>query len=73
MVHNVDATLFLHGANKYTVSYEGTTIESGAANTVSFADCQNAASNLDMTTPALPAVVTAGTYTDTLSVTVTTQ
>lgn len=35
--------------------------------------CNEAASNFTMTPPALPAVVTAGTYTDTLTVTITTQ
>jgi len=73
MVHDTNATLFLHGASQYTLSYEGATIQSGGTNSVTLATCNNAASNMDMTSPALPAVVIAGTYTDTIHVTVTTQ
>ena len=71
--HNIDNTLFLHGAGQYTVGWKGATIQSGGVNTVSLASCDNAATGLDMTFPALPAVVTAGTYKDILHVIVTTQ
>lgn len=73
MVHDTDASLFLHGASQYTLAYEGATIQSGGTNSVNLTTCNNAASNMDMTSPALPAVVIAGTYTDTIHVTVTTQ
>ena len=73
LVHADDATLFLHGASQYTIGWEGTTIQSGAANSINLANCNTAASNMTMTSPALPAVVTAGTYSDILHVTVTTQ
>lgn len=73
MVHDTDTNLFLHGVNQYTIAYEGATIQSGGTNSVTLTTCNNAASNMDMTSPALPAVVIAGTYTDTIHVTVTTQ
>lgn len=73
MVHDSDSALFLHGASNYSIAYEGSTIGSGNANTVSLANCNNIASSFDMTSPALPAVVTAGTYKDIIHVTVTTQ
>ena len=71
--HDVDNTLYLHGANNFTVNYASNTFTSGAAATVSLPSCQNAASNLSITSPALVGVVQAGTYSDTLTVTVTTQ
>jgi hypothetical protein len=73
LVHGVDATKFLHDAAKYTVDWAGTSIASGATNTVALADCNTAASNMTMTTPNLPAVVQAGTYSDKLTVTIVTQ
>jgi len=73
LVHDVDATKFLHDAGQYTVAWENTTISSGAANTVALADCNTAASNMTMTSPNLPAVVQAGTYSDKLTVTIVTQ
>ncbi len=71
--HTVDNTLFLHGAANYSLAWEGATITSGNPNSVSLANCDVAASNFDMTSPALPAVVTAGTYQDIVHITVTTQ
>ena len=72
--HDVDAALYLHGAANYTVNYGGSTFTSGAAGTLSQASCNNPASNLSISSPAIPAgVVQAGTYSDTLTVTVTTQ
>jgi len=73
LVHGTDAALYLHGANKYTIDWEGTTISSGGTSTVNLLTCNNVASNFEMTSPALPAVVIAGTYKDILHVTVTTQ
>ncbi len=73
LVHGVDATKFLHDANQYTVAWEGSTISSGAANTVALADCNTVASDMIMTSPNLPAVVQAGTYSDKLTVTIVTQ
>ena len=73
LVHGVDATKFLHDAAQYTVAWEGATISTGAANTVALADCNTAASNMTMTTPNLPAVVQAGTYSDKLTVNIVTQ
>ncbi len=72
--HDVDAALFLHGAANYVVNYGGATFSSGAAGTLSQTTCNESASNLSITSPAIPAgVVLAGTYSDTLTVTVTTQ
>jgi len=73
MVHDVDAAMFLHGANNYSIDWQNTSITSGNANSVILANCNNAASDFKMITPALPAVVIAGTYKDTVHVTVTTQ
>lgn len=73
LVHGTDSAKFLHGTNKYTVDWAGASIASGAANTVALADCNTAASDMTMTTPNLPAVVQAGTYSDKLTVTIVTQ
>ncbi len=73
MVHDTNAALFLHGASTYDITWAGATIGSGNANTVALPTCDNAASAFNMTFPALPAVVTAGTYKDTVHVVVTTQ
>lgn len=73
LVHGTDTTKFLHDTAKYTVDWAGASIASGAANTVALADCNTAASDMTMTTPNLPAVVQAGTYSDKLTVTIVTQ
>lgn len=58
----------------YSVTYAGATNSSASSgNDVSAADCNEAATNFTMTSPSLPAVVTAGTYSDTITMTVTTQ
>ncbi|MGK0271226.1 MAG: hypothetical protein ACI88H_001883 [Cocleimonas sp.] len=72
--HDVNLTLFLHGAASYIVNYGLSTFSSGSAATLSQDTCNESASNLSITSPAIPAgVVLAGTYSDTLTVTVTTQ
>ena len=71
--HDVNAALYLHGANNYTVNYAGGSFTSGAAATISLASCNNAATDLSIASPAISGVVQAGTYSDTLTVTVTTQ
>lgn len=71
--HDTDAALFLHGANPYTVNYAGSTFTSGANSALTLASCNNAASDLSITSPAISGVVQAGTYSDTLTVTVVTQ
>lgn len=71
LVHTVDNTLNL---GDYTITYAGVSnsAASGGNNYVA-TTCNEAASNLDISNPALPAVVIAGTYSDTVTVTVTTQ
>jgi len=71
--HDVDAALYLHGADNYTVNYGGSTFTDGANGTLTLASCNNAASNMSITSPAISGVVQAGTYSDTLTITVTTQ
>lgn len=56
----------------YAVSYQGVSNSGVASNTVTTA-CTTAASSLDLVSPAMPATIPAGTYTDTLTVTVVTQ
>ncbi len=56
----------------YEISYAGVTNSATTTNTVT-QSCNTAASSLDLVSPALPAVVNAGTYSDTLTVTVVTQ
>jgi len=73
LVHTVDNTLNL---GVYSISYAGVTNTSGNSGNdfVSAAGgCNATASNFDITHPALPAVVTAGTYNDTVTMVVTTQ
>lgn len=71
--HDTNAALFLHGAAQYTVDWDGDAVSSGSQ-TVSFASCNKAVGDFDVISPALPAgVVTAGTYSDTLTMVVTTQ
>ncbi len=71
LVHTTDNSLDL---GDYTVSYAGVT-NSAASNGNDYVatTCNEVASDLTITNPALPAVVIAGTYSDTLTVTVTTQ
>lgn len=69
LVHTVDGTKDL---GVYSLSYEGTTFTSGNTNTLT-QSCNTVASNLDLVHPALPASVDAGTYSDTVTVTVVTQ
>lgn len=71
--HDVDPSLYLHGTSNFIVNYGGTAFTSGSTNAFTFASCQNAASDLSIESPALVGVVQAGTYSDTLTVTVTTQ
>jgi len=71
--HNVDNSLYLHGANNFTVNYAGSTFTSGASATLNLTSCNNAASDLSISSPAISGVVQAGTYSDTITVTVTTQ
>lgn len=71
--HDTNAALYLHGASNYSINYEGTSYTSGSANTATFTTCNNAASAFNMVSPAISGVVLAGTYSDTLSITVTTQ
>ena len=73
LVHTVDGALDL---GVYSISYAGTVNTSGNSGNdyVSAAGgCNAAAYNFDFTHPALPAVVTAGTYNDTVTMVVTTQ
>ncbi len=71
--HTTQAGLFLHGTDNYTVNYGGQTFTSGASGTLTQPNCNQVASDLSITSPALAGVVQAGTYSDTLTVTVTTQ
>jgi len=75
LVHTVNSALDL---GDYTLTYQGLSgaVSNSAAsngNAYAAASCNEVAANLDITNPALPAVVTAGTYSDTVTVTVTTQ
>ncbi len=56
----------------YEISYAGVTNSATATNTVT-QSCNTAATSLDLVSPALPAIVDAGTYSDTVTVTVVTQ
>lgn len=71
--HTSSAGLFLHGTSNYTVNYGGATFTSGAAATLTQPNCNQVASDLSISAPALVGVVQAGTYSDTLHVTVTTE
>jgi len=71
--HDVDAALFLHGASNYTVNYAGSAFTSGSAPILTLASCNNAATDLSISSPAISGVVQAGTYSDTVTVVVTTQ
>ncbi len=70
LVHADDAAIDL---GVYTINYAGTTNTSGTSNDYVATTCNETASNMDIAHPALPAVVTAGTYEDTLTMVVTTQ
>jgi hypothetical protein len=74
LVHTVDSTLNL---GTYSIAYAGVTNTSGTSlsYTSGLGGCDTAgvASDFTITHPALPAVVTAGTYNDTLTMVVTTQ
>ncbi|KAG1657075.1 hypothetical protein GQR58_023570 [Nymphon striatum] len=71
--HDTDASLYLHGTGNYTVNWAGTSYTSGAANTATLTTCNNAASAFNMVSPAISGVVQAGTYSDIVTLTVTTQ
>ena len=71
--HTTAAGLFLHGTANYTVNYGGSTFTSGASSALTQPNCNQVPSDLSITSPALPGVVQAGTYSDTITVTVTTQ
>jgi len=71
--HDVDSSLYLHQTNKYSINYAGTSFTSGSPS-ISLASCNNAASLMQIATPGFAAnQVQAGTYSDILTVTVTTQ
>ena len=70
LVHTTDNTLDL---GDYSIAYKGVTNSSAASNDYVATTCNEAASDLEISNPALPAVVIAGTYSDTVTVTVTTQ
>lgn len=71
LVHTVNPALDL---GDYTLTYQGVTNNATSnGNDYAAASCNEVAANLDITNPALPPVVTAGTYSDTVTVTVTTQ
>jgi spore coat protein U-like protein len=70
--HDTDSSLYLHGSDRYDIDWDGTNY-SYSNSTGSFSSCNNAASDFEMNTPAISGVVQAGTYSDTLTVTVTTE
>ncbi len=71
--HDVNSSLYLHATNKYSINYSGTSFTSGSSG-LSLASCNNPASLIQIATPGFDAnQVQAGTYSDILTVTVTTQ
>ena len=71
LIHTTDAALNL---GDYSISYAGVSNSAASSgNDYVAANCNEAPSNFDMTSPALPPVVIAGTYSDTITMTVTTQ
>jgi len=71
--HDVNASLYLHGTNQYSINYAGNSFASGSP-ALTLASCNNAASSMQIATPGFDSSnVQAGTYSDTLTVTVTTQ
>ena len=74
MMHTVDNSIFLHATNSYTINYAGSSFTSGSTPTLKLASCNNAASAMQIASPGFDTnQVQAGTYSDTLTVTVTTQ
>ncbi|GAA0412545.1 hypothetical protein GCM10009133_21130 [Cocleimonas flava] len=72
--HNVDSSLYLHQTNHYSINYSGESFTSGSAPTLNLASCNNAASPMQIATPGFASSqVQAGTYSDILTVTVTTE
>ena len=72
--HNVEDTLYLHQTNHYTINYSGTSFTSGNSPTLNLTSCNNAASPMQIATPGFASdQVQAGTYSDILTVTVTTE
>lgn len=71
--HDVDTNLYLHATNKYSIVYSGATFTSGSS-ALTLASCNNANSLMQIATPGFNAnQVQAGTYSDVLTVSVTTQ
>ena len=71
LVHDTNAALNL---GDYSITYAGVSNSSASpGNDYTATTCNEAASSMTITSPALPAVVTAGTYSDTLTLVVTTQ
>jgi len=71
LVHATDGALNL---GDYSITYAGVTNSAASAgNNYVAATCNEAAANMTMTSPALPAVVIAGTYSDTITVEIATQ
>ncbi len=71
--HNVNSNLYLHATNKYSINYAGSSFTSGSPS-ITLASCNNAASLMQIATPGFDSsLVQAGTYSDILTVTVTTQ
>ncbi|MEE9326852.1 MAG: hypothetical protein V3U71_06100 [Cocleimonas sp.] len=70
LVHAGNAALDL---GSYTFEYAGVTNTTGTANDYLAPNCNEAVSNVTIANPALPGVVTAGTYSDTVTITVATQ
>ncbi len=66
--HNVTNAVLVD----YAISYAGVTNSGAGANTVT-QSCNSAVTSLDLVSPALPGTVDAGTYSDTVTVTVVTQ
>ena len=71
LVHDTNPALDL---GDYTITYSGVSNSSASSgNDYSATTCNEAPSALDFSNPALPAVVTAGTYSDQITIVVTTQ
>lgn len=69
LVHTVDNTKDL---GVYSMTYSANTFTDGAANAMT-QSCNTVASDLSLVHPAMPASIDAGTYSDTVTVTVVTQ
>ena len=71
LVHDTDPLLNL---GDYTITYRGVSNSAASSGNVFIAPtCNEPLNDMTITSPALPAVVIAGTYSDTVTVTVTTQ